>query len=1217
MFVIKRDGSKEQVKFEKVSKRITRVAKDLKNVDPNAVAQKVIQGIYDGVSTVELDKLAIEVAYSMTTVHYEYDRLAVRLAVSNLHKNTPSTFSEAIDKVYNSVDVFGKKRPLIAEDVYTIIKKNAHILDSKIDYDRDYLLDYFGFKTLERSYLLKTNEYVNNKLIQKIAFRPQHLWMMVSVGIHKEDIDAALETYEMLSKKEATHATPTLFNAGLIKNQLSSCFAAGTQVFTFNDGSKNIENVKVGDIVLTHKGNLKKVLQVHKNLINERQLYKIKAYGSKGFIVTDNHRFWSSSKEQISWSEEPQWNEIKYLREGDFISVGSLKSNPSNVKIYLEKYIPNKKENSVTFDYEIIDNKIKLISLWQKINKKTSASMQMHKDHNLVNSSFEMNSDFAYLLGVWLGDGHMLYQAKKPKRNINDEVIRGIAFTFDQRNVVMRDKILKISNELFGVNAFVTQVQKDNCQQIIIHSKLIGLFFRENFGRYSGGKHLNEFVYNFSRENVISLFEGLMTSDGCFTKAGELRLSMCNDTLIKDIFMLGRAHNMDLSYSNCTLMYKGKEKSISRIAFPKGCMSLKNIDKYYIDGRLDESKIAINGSTLSKKIGEDVFVRIQSKEKIKIDDEYVYTLGVEDDHSYMIEGLIAENCFLIAMKEDSIPGIYDTLKETALISQSAGGIGLHIHDIRCKGSAIFGTGGTSNGIIPMLKNFHETAKYVDQGGGKRKGSFAIYLEPWHADIFEFLDLRKNNGKEELRARDLNLALWVPDLFFNRVKEDGKWTLIDPTKCPNLSNVYGEEFNKLYIQYEQDNMGERTINARDLWSKIVEAQIETGQPYMLAKDACNMKSNQKNLGTIKSSNLCSEIIEYSDAEETAVCNLASISLPSCVDGKKYKRTFNFQKLYDIAYQLTINLNKVIDVEFYPVETAKKSNLKHRPIGIGIQGLADVFALMRFTWDSPEALLLNQQISETMYYAALTASADLAKKDGAYESYPGSPLSEGIFQFDMWNTKPTLEMWDWEKLKKKIKKAGVRNSLLLTNMPTASTSNIMGNTECFEPITSNIYTRQTLSGEFAQVNKYLLEDLVELNIWNDNIKQKIIASNGSIQNIVEIPDDIKALYKTVWEISQRVVIDMAAARGPFVCQSQSMNLYIKDANTAKVTSALFYAWEKGLKTLVYYLRSNAARETTKFTVSKEIENQVNEIAKEELIDGVSCSLDNPETCESCSG
>lgn len=796
MFVIKRDGTKEQVKFEKVSKRITRVAKDLKHVDPNAVAQKVIQGIYDGVTTVELDFLAIQVAYSMTTNHYQYDTLAVRLAISNLHKNTPSTFSEAVEKVYTSIDVFGKNRPLIAEDIYSIIKKNAHILDSKIDYDRDYSFDYFGFKTLERSYLLKTNEYVNNKLIQKIAFRPQHLWMMVSVGIHKEDIDAALETYEMLSKKEATHATPTLFNAGLIKNQLSSCF-------------------------------------------------------------------------------------------------------------------------------------------------------------------------------------------------------------------------------------------------------------------------------------------------------------------------------------------------------------------------------------------------------------------------------------LIAMKEDSITGIYDTLKETALISQSAGGIGLHIHNIRSKGSAIFGTGGLSDGIIPMLKNFNETAKYINQGG-KRKGSFAMYLSPEHSDIFEFLDLRKNNGKEELRARDLNLALWISDLFFKRVKEDGKWTLMDPAKCPGLSDVYGNDFENLYTKYEQDNMGDRTINARDLWAKIIESQIETGQPYILAKDACNIKSNQKNLGTIRSSNLCAEIIEYSNSEETAVCNLASLSLPSCVEGKKHKRTFNFQKLYDTTYQLTLNLNKIIDVEYYPVETAKRSNLKHRPIGIGIQGLADVFALMRLSWETEEALTLNQHIAETIYFASLNASSDLAKKDGYYESYPGSPISEGIFQYDMWNTKPTLEMWDWEKLKKKIKKYGVRNSLLCAQMPTAGTSNILGNTECFEPITSNIYTRQTLSGEFTQINKYLIEDLVELDLWNDTMKQKIIASNGSIQNISEIPIDVRNLYKTVWELSQKIIISMSAKRAPFVCQSQSMNLYIKDANTAKVTSAIFYAWELGLKTLCYYLRTTAARETTKFTVSKEIENQVNENNNSaELVEGVACSLDNPENCEMCSG
>lgn len=674
MFVIKRDGTKEQVKFEKVAKRITRVAKDLKHVDPNSVAQKVIQGIYDGVTTIELDRLAIEVAYSMTTNHYQYDTLAVRLAVSNLHKNTPSTFSEAIEKVYTSIDVFGNNRPLIAEDIYSIIKKNAHILDSKIDYDRDYLFDYFGFKTLERSYLLKTNEYINNKLIQKIAFRPQHLWMMVSVGIHKEDIDAALETYEMLSKKEATHATPTLFNAGLIKNQLSSCFL------------------------------------------------------------------------------------------------------------------------------------------------------------------------------------------------------------------------------------------------IAMHSS------------------------------------------------------------------------------------------------------------------------------------------------------------------------------------DSITGIYDTLKETALISQSAGGIGLHIHNIRSKGSAIFGTGGLSDGIIPMLKNFNETAKYINQGG-KRKGSFAIYLSPEHADIFEFLDIRKNNGKEELRARDLNIALWISDLFFKRVKEDGKWTLMDPAKCPNLADVYGDEFEKLYTQYEQAGLGEKTINARDLWAKIIESQIETGQPYILAKDACNIKSNQKNLGTIKSSNLCAEIIEHSDDDSTAVCNLASLSLPSCIEGKKYKRTFNFQKLYNTTYQLTLNLNKIIDVEYYPVPKAKNSNLKHRPIGIGIQGLADVFALMRLSWETEEALILNQQIAETIYFASLDASADLSKKDGHYESYPGSPISEGILQFDMWNTKPTLEMWDWEKLKKKIKKYGVRNSLTCAQMPTAGCQSGENEITLYDKTIKSIYQIMDDNEIDWKTIEKINEEGLKVPFKNGGIK---VMTNDGIQN-----------------------------------------------------------------------------------------------------------------------
>lgn len=798
MFVIKRDGRKEQVKFEKISKRITVACKGLKNIDPFAVAQKVIQGLYDGVSTKELDQLAFETSYAMSVKHPEYDVLATRLAISSLHKETPRTFMEVIEKLHSAVDTVGNSKPLISEKVYKFAKKYGHVLDSAIDYSRDYVFDYFGFKTLEKSYLLRINEKKpDNKIEKKIIERPQHMWMRVAIGIHTDDVDAALNTYQMLSTKQATHATPTLFNSGLIKNQLSSCF-------------------------------------------------------------------------------------------------------------------------------------------------------------------------------------------------------------------------------------------------------------------------------------------------------------------------------------------------------------------------------------------------------------------------------------LIAMKDDSIKGIYDTLTECALISQSSGGIGVHFHNIRSKNSHIYGTGGSSNGIIPMLRNFNETARYVDQGGGKRKGSFAMYLEPWHADIFDFLSLRKNTGKEENRCRDLNLALWSPDLFFSRVELDEDWTLMDPNKCKGLSDVYGKDFEKLYLEFEEKKMGEKTIKARELWMAIVESQIETGQPYILAKDSCNSKSNHKNLGTIKSSNLCAEIIEHTDPEHTAVCNLASISLPSCVEGKKHKRTFNIHKLYEITKILTDNLNKVIDTEYYPVETAKASNLRDRPIGIGIQGLADVFALMRFTWDSEEAKKLNIQIIETIYYAFLETSNELSKKYGVYSSYDGSPISKGILQFDEWGVIPS-DTWDWNALRTKIKKHGVRNSLGVALMPTASTSQILGNTECFEPITSNIYKRSTLSGEFIQVNKYLVEDLIELGLWNDEMRQTIIAHNGSIQNISNIPDKIKELYKTVWEMSQKIIINMAADRGPYVCQSQSMNLYIKDPNSAKLTSAIFHAWKSGLKTLVYYMRTNAAKDATKFTVDKEIENKANLTIEPLEVDqeGIACSLDNPESCEMCSG
>lgn len=802
MYVLKRDGRQESVKFDKITARIQKLCYGLDpvHVDSVSVAMKVIQGIFPGVTTIQLDNLAAETAASMTTKHPDYALLASRIAISNLHKITKKSFSETMRDLYNYVDTkTGAKAPLIADDVFQIIQDNSEILDSTIIYDRDFGYDYFGFKTLEKSYLLKIDG--------KVAERPQHMLMRVAVGIHKNDIEQAIKTYELMSERWFTHATPTLFNAGTPKPQMSSCF-------------------------------------------------------------------------------------------------------------------------------------------------------------------------------------------------------------------------------------------------------------------------------------------------------------------------------------------------------------------------------------------------------------------------------------LLTMRDDSIDGIYDTLKQCAKISQSAGGIGLSIHNVRATGSYIRGTNGTSNGIVPMLRVFNDTARYVDQGGGKRKGSFAIYLEPWHSDIFDFLNLKKNHGKEEVRARDLFYALWISDLFMKRVEEEGDWSLFCPNEAPGLADCWGKEFEELYERYEAEGRQRKTIKARELWAAILEAQIETGTPYMLYKDACNSKSNQQNLGTIKSSNLCTEILEYTDENEVAVCNLASIALPRFIqDGK-----FDHQKLFEVTYQITLNLNKIIDHNFYPVPEAERSNLRHRPIGIGIQGLADAFILLRFPFESEEAQALNREVFETIYYASMTASKDLAKIDGAYESYAGSPVSKGIFQFDMWDVKPT-NRWEWDILKEEVAKYGVRNSLLLAPMPTASTSQVLGNNECFEPYTSNIYLRRVLSGEFPIVNKHLLRDLVDLGVWNENLKNKIIAANGSIQGIVEIPDNIKELYKTVWEIRQRTIIDMAADRGAYICQSQSLNIFMESPNMAKLTSMHFYAWKKGLKTGMYYLRTKAAADAIKFTVQTQAEPAMTPVTSSQpevkqaelqaagMVDAsqgmseISCSLDNPEACEAC--
>lgn len=761
MFVFKRDGRKERVQFDKITARVSRLCYGLdpEHVDAAAITQKVISGVYQGVTTVELDNLAAETAAYMTVTHPDYAILAARIAVSNLHKQTKKQFSSVIQDLYDYINPKTRKHsPMISTETYECVMRHAEEFNSAIVYDRDFNYQYFGFKTLERSYLLKIGK--------QVAERPQHLLMRVAVGIHGDDVEKVLETYSLMSQKCFTHASPTLFNAGTPQPQLASCF-------------------------------------------------------------------------------------------------------------------------------------------------------------------------------------------------------------------------------------------------------------------------------------------------------------------------------------------------------------------------------------------------------------------------------------LIDMKEDSIEGIYDTLKTCAMISKTAGGIGLNTHRIRATGSYIAGTNGTSNGLIPMLRVFNNTARYVDQGGNKRPGAFAIYLEPWHADVFEWLNLRKNHGKEEVRARDLFYALWTPDLFMKRVEKNLEWTLMCPHECPGLSEVYGEEFESLYEQYEKEGRGRQTVKAQKLWYAILEAQTETGTPYMLYKDACNRKSNQKNLGTIKSSNLCTEIIEYSAPDEVAVCNLASLALPTFVDSARGE--YDFQRLHEVAQVVTRNLNKVIDVNHYPVEEARRSNMRHRPVGLGVNGLADAFLALRMPFDSPEAKQLNIQIFETIYHAALTASCDLAKVEGAYETYEGSPVSKGELQYDMWGVTPS-NLWDWDSLKADIAKHGVRNSLLVAPMPTASTSQILGFNECFEPYTSNIYSRRVLAGEFQVVNPWLLKDLVDMGLWSENMKNRIIADGGSIQNIPNIPADIKALYKTVWEISQRTIVQMSADRGAFIDQSQSLNIHLKEPTMGKITSMHFAGWKLGLKTGMYYLRTMAASAPIQFTVDQEALNVV---------------------------
>jgi ribonucleoside-diphosphate reductase alpha subunit len=1187
MKVVKRNGSLEDVSFDKVLLRIQLAAKDLE-VNPTLIAQRTLLRIYDGVKTTELDELAAQLSISLMTTNPDYGILASRIAISNHHRNTSDKFTDVVFELSKqTVEKTGEVISNVSEELVELCKTHGDVINAKIDYQRDYELDYFGFKTLEKlQYLLRDTK-------GRTLERPQHLMMRVSLALWGSvDLEKAFETYDMLSKKYFIHATPTNFNAGTPRQQLSSCFVKGTQVHTLS-GVKNIEDVQIGDEVVTHTGKVQKVAQLHKNPLNGRLIYDIKLAGTPTVSVTGNHRLWSISDEQEKWGKQPRWNSVEYLRVGDWVAIPKKEGGVNyvlDIKSILDNLTTDGNKVSYTYDYST-EGKVTPYASWTK-HFANETTVPSKKKCDTINRYWTFDETMMELMGIWYGDGCVVH-GKNSARQTHPVSINIVAFHNNQNLI---DFVTSTFYEKLGVSHVTVSKDKHDMVSMTVNNRFIAHIFKETFKSGFDGKRLPSFFHTLPYESVRAFLSGLVSSDGCVTSTGAIVVQLTNPPLVNDIFHLARSVGIPLTN---TFMSQLGRKSTGRMSIPPYIVH-ERVKKYYSDNRLDLCNTQEEWKQ-TRKIDGITFMRLSSKIPTDKTPDYVYTFGVEEDHSYSVGGFIAENCFLQSMKADSIVGIYDTLKDCAMISKFAGGIGLHIHNIRAKGSLIRGTNGTSNGIVPMLRNFNDTARYVDQGGGKRNGSFAIYLEPWHADVEDFLKLKLNTGSEEERCRDLFYALWVPDLFMERVEKNEPWTLFCPSEAPGLADVYGDEFRALYTRYEQEGRGRKQVDAQKLWFKVLDSQIETGTPYLLYKDACNQKSNQKNLGTIKSSNLCTEIVEYSSPEETAVCNLASLALPSYVQTKT--RMFDFKKLRDAVKIVIKNLNRVIDINYYPTPETKTSNTRHRPVGLGVQGLADVFALLRVPWESEKAAELNQLIFEHIYFAAVESSCEIAEVEGPYSTFDGSPMSQGIFQYDMWNITPLTAnqgriQWTnlseekdqtlpWEELKERVKKHGVRNSLLLAPMPTASTSQILGFNECIEPFTSNIYTRRTLAGEFIVINKYLMADLKKLDLWNEMMKQQIIARNGSVQGIDLIPESIQRLYKTSWEVKQKTLIDMAAARGAFICQSQSLNLFVADPNYAKLTSMHFYSWKRGLKTGLYYLRTRAPVMAQKFTIDPDLQ------------------------------
>jgi ribonucleotide reductase alpha subunit len=1553
MEVVKRDGRRENVQFDKITSRIKNLCKDdeLKFVDPILVAQKTIQSIYNGITTEELDKISAQICHSLTFKHYIYSYIGARILISNIYKKTSSSFYETSVKLYEHKDADNNHCPIINKEYFDFISKHKEIIEKTINHDNDIKYNYFGFKTLERSYLLNF-KYINTnekETKMKIIERPQHMLMREACGIHykKNDINNVIKTYNYLSYGYFTHATPTLFNAGTLREQLSSCFIENTEVMTM-EGIKKIQEVNINDKIVTHTGKVKKILQVHKNLLNGRKIMNLEVYKTKSIKVTDNHKFWAISDD----NKIPRWVPVSEMDTNYRIAIPSYKGEIKVQKIDIEQLIKDKLIDIK--EYIIEDECIIPNTKHTSTHLNGGQHINMSFKGNKISKDIFIDEDLANIMGMFIGDGHIIMSKEKHI---------GIGFTINKDNLKEINFIKKTMVNVFNIPTVEHHIKTQNVIQLLYNSEILGKLFEYMFGKEFNEKQIWKNMIGWDINLVYNFLAGLITINGCISKEGNITVQMSNYNLMNELYHLFRLYGIDVSLNEVVNKSSKLATVISwMLSVPKIKYVLERTMKLYNDDRLANCIKKIDQHHINQSMAtviDDVkFLKIKNVSiDINNNPTYVYTLGVEDDHSYNVEGLICENCFLLGT-HDSMTGIYKTIYDCAMISKYAGGIGVHISNIRAKGSIIKGTNGISQGIIPMLKVYNETARYVDQGGGKRNGSIVCYLEPHHADIMDFLDLKKNTGAETERARDLFLALWISDLFMKvleknielnkyesengKIKEedypdDVKWYLMCPNECPGLTDVYGEKYEELYYKYVKENKYRRWIRPIEIFDKIYDSWIETGVPYIGFKDHVNRKNNQKNSGTIKSSNLCVsedtliltekgyetikdvcdqkvniwngddfvetiirktgynqklmritfsnglhldcteyhifllknslsldpkdairieanklkindkimnylipsryeypiknikdipnkkiisvvynitiskieyleglhdtycfyeekknagifngiltgqciEINEISSEEETACClssetdiltekgyikikdykdenilvpftddenfkleykyikgklkdngirktyeiemngnrkiratddhrfviitedkynnskykwktvkelkvddkmfkpkineknndlnemeeyikiinikeygfeqvydivlpeghnfisngivahncNLASIAVNKFIKTNELtnEKEYDFEKLKEIAYQVSFNLNRVIDINYYPTEEARKSNMKYRPIGLGIQGLADAYMLMRYPFESNEAMELNKKISECIYYGGLRASCDLAKEEGPYSEFKISPSAKGILQFDMWNIRPESGMCDWDQLKRDIIKYGIRNSLITAMMPTASTSQILDNNECFEPITANIYYRSTLAGMFNIVNKYLIDDLVKLNLWNDKMKDMILYYNGSIQNIANIPKELKELYKTVWEIKQKTIIDQARDRGAYVDQSQSMNLFFAEPSKTKLLSAMIYGWKQGLKTGVYYVRTKPATNAIKFTIDSNIKNNIENMLKEENKEDVKyCKIKRKgmtaqelAECESCSG